>query len=307
MTLGDYMDKKLQDIEKRRIDLYQVYKKETKIGLLVLVIGIVIFVLDLLANTGILFLIGLIVFVVGVVLLARAQVHAKKFKDIVKGELIVTLLQGQFENVRYTHHHSISSHRINEVGMIKRPDRFKGEDYISGTYKGVDFEVSDIEMKERVETRDSKGNRQVTYRTYFKGRWYIYKFGRTFDGVIKISEGRNFNMNTRKLVKIDTESIAFNKKFSIYASSQEYAFYHITPRILEKFMDLEKMHKGSIYYCFVKNELHIGVNDNHDYLELPLRKAVNEQALTEFKSDIDLIPAIINELNLDSRRFLKQE
>jgi hypothetical protein len=143
----------------------------------------------------------------------------------------------------------------------------------------------------------------MSYQTYFKGRWYIYKFERRFKDVLKISEGRNFQMNTRGLVKIDTESIEFNKKFSIYASTQEHGFYLITSTTIEKFLELEKLHRGTILYYFAQNELHIGVNDRRDYMEFSIKKPINQASLKEFMADVELIAAIVNELRLDSSKF----
>ncbi|MFU8793169.1 MAG: DUF3137 domain-containing protein [Acholeplasmataceae bacterium] len=301
------MEEKLRSIEARRVKLYEVYKKENKFGLIAF--GLMLLVLAIFIVTQVVILLGFVfVFLItAIVFVGRAAVHASKFKDIIKTELITAMLEDQFEDVGYSHHQSIPIQTINATKMIKSPDRFSGEDYIKGRYKDVSFEVSDVDLKERVETRDSKGNRHVSYQTYFKGRWYIFKFGRKFDGTIKISEGSRWQMNTKGLIKMDTESIEFNKKFSIFASSQEYGFYQITPRILEKFMELEKLHRGSILYYFNEDELHIGVNDRRDYLELPLKKAVNQQALIDFKADIELIPAIINELKLDSDKFKNKE
>ena len=73
--------------------------------------------------------------------------------------------------------------------------------------------------------------------------------------------------------------------------------------MIEKLMELEKLHRGSILYYYVGNELHIGVNDRRDYMELSIKTPINEESLKTFMSDIDLIPAIINELRLDSSKF----
>ena len=303
MISGDDMEEKLKSIEARRVKLYEVYKKERKFGIIALILALISVLLLVATQQSFILIFAIIFAIVAIVYFGKAALHAVKFKEIIKSELIIAMLEDQFENVKYNHQHSIPIQTINATSMIKRPDRFSGEDYIKGTYKDVEFEVSDIELKERVETRDSKGNRTVSYQTYFKGRWYIFRYGRTFDGTIKICEGSRWQMNTKGLTKVDTESIEFNKKFSMFASSQEYAFFQITPRILEKLMELEKMHRGSILYYFNQDELHIGVNDRRDYLELPLSKAVNQQALIDFKADIELIPAIINELKLDGDKF----
>lgn len=73
--------------------------------------------------------------------------------------------------------------------------------------------------------------------------------------------------------------------------------------MIEKLLELEAMHRGTIHFCIRKNELHIGVNDNHDYMELKLTQPINEVTIKDFMADIELIPAIINELRLDSQKF----
>ncbi|MDX9691599.1 MAG: DUF3137 domain-containing protein, partial [Acholeplasmataceae bacterium] len=175
------------------------------------------------------------------------------------------------------------------------------------TYKNIHFELSDVELEQRSQSTDSKGNTTTSYQTYFKGRWYIFTFERIFNEVLKIIEGKGYQMSKKDLEKVETESMEFNKKFTVYASSQNYAFYHITPIMIEKLLSLEKMHRGSILYCFKHNELHIGVNDRKDYLELSIKKPVNEKAIIDFEQDIDLISAIIDVLDLDSNKFKNTE
>jgi hypothetical protein len=289
-------------LEEKRQKILVDYQKELKVAIILFVVTIAFGALGYFTETFF-FILAIITFLIAIIFFGRANLHLNKFKKIVKEELILMLLKQQFDDVYYNHKDYIPSSRIVQTGMVKRPDRFHGEDYIKGTYKGVQFEVSDVELKERVETRDSKGNVSVSYQTYFKGRWYVYQFERRFKEVLKIVEGRGYQVNTRGLVKIDTESIEFNKKFSIYASTQEYGFYHITSSMIEKLLELEKLHRGSILYYYEGNELHIGVNDRKDYMELSLKTPINEEALKSFISDIDLIPAIINELRLDSSKF----
>jgi len=296
----------LRVLEEKRKKLFEDYNKEMKSGMVFILLSIIIAIVGFLLGEGvfqILLIIGAILFIISIYYFAKASKHSQSFRSLIKNELIITLLKDQFDNVNYDAKGFISIPRINETQMVRRPDRFHGEDYIRGTYKGVDFEVSDIDLKQRVETRDSKGNVTVSYQTYFKGRWYIYKYDKRFKDVLKISESRWAGMSTKGLIKIDTESMEFNKKFSIFASNQEFGFYLITSSMIEKFLELEKMHRGSILYYFANNELHIGVNDNRDYMELSIKTPLNEESLKSFMADIDLIPAIINELRLDSSKF----
>ena len=239
--------------------------------------------------------------IVPIFFVLKAQSYANKFKETIKNELVHLVLNDKFDDVYYDRHQSIPQGVIDQTGLVKRPDRFSGEDFIKGTYKGVSFEVSDVTLRERQEHVDSKGHRTVTYPVYFKGRWYVYKFPKTFKGTLKICE--THPNNAKGLEKLDTESMAFNKKFKLYASDKQYAFYHLTPIMMEKLLELEKLHRGSIYFYYTGNELHIGVNDSQDYLEIPFRKAIDEKAMKAFEGDVDLIPAIINELKLTSDKF----
>lgn len=293
----------LAKFENKRQEILSLYQKEIKIGVILVVIAVVIGLIAYFANLGPIIIISFFIVAFATVFFGKGYKHFQTFRTIVKSDIITELLKSSFDDVSYFPKSFIQIMRINQTEMIRRPDRYEGEDLITGKYKGVGFEVSDINLKQRVETRDSKGNVHVSYQTYFKGRWYIFKFDRRFKEQLKIGEGSSFNMNKRGLVKIDTESIEFNKKFSIFASTQEFGFYLITSSMLEKLMQLEKMHRGSIHYCFINNELHVGVNDNKDYMELSIKKPINEETINSFMTDIDMIPAIINELRLDSQKF----
>jgi hypothetical protein len=289
--------KKIEPLEKKRKELFAQFSKNILIAVILTIIIVGLFILFL--EQRVYFVLFLLI--VPIFFVLKAQGHANKFKETIKNELVHLVLNDKFDDVYYDRHQSIPQGVIDQTGLVKRPDRFSGEDFIKGTYKGVSFEVSDVTLRERQEHVDSKGHRTVTYPVYFKGRWYVYKFPKTFKGTLKICE--THPNNAKGLEKLDTESMAFNKKFKLYASDKQYAFYHLTPIMMEKLLELEKLHRGSIYFYYTGNELHIGVNDSQDYLEIPFRKAIDEKAMKAFEGDVDLIPAIINELKLTSDKF----
>lgn len=289
--------KKIEPLEKKRKELFSQYAKNITIAVVLAIIIIALFIL--LLESGFFFVLFLLI--IPIFFVMKAVGLSNKFKDTIKDELVHIVLEDKFDDVYYDRHQSIPQSVIDQTGLVKKPDRYSGEDYIKGTYKGVSFEVSDVNLKERQEHVDSKGNRTVTYPTYFKGRWYVYKFPKNFKGTLKVCE--TYPNEAKGLEKLETESIVFNKKFKVYASDKKYAFYHLTPIMMEKLLDLEKMHRGSIYFYYTGNELHIGVNDSQDYMEIPFRKTIDEKAMKAFEGDVDLIPAIINELKLTSDKF----
>jgi hypothetical protein len=295
---------KIEDI---RQDILKKYEKELIAGILSVILAVIIGFASITLELGPLIFIGFVIFVISIIFFSKAYKHHQTFKSVVKDKVITELVKSSFLDVSYHPKNHISISRINQTEMIRRPDRFSGEDLIIGKYKDISFEVSDIDLKQRVETRNSKGVSHVSYQTYFKGRWYIFKFERTFNEKLKIVEGSGFSLNKKGLVKMDTESIEFNKKFLIFASSLEFGFFIITPILIEKLLQLEKMHRGSICYAFIDHELHVGVNDNKDYMELSITKPINDETIKSLISDIDMIPAIINELKLDSQKFKNQK
>jgi hypothetical protein len=290
----------IKDIETKRKDLHVKYKNENKKAIIATAIVLLL--------TGLTFAIMpefgffvLFFLIVPIIMFAGATRHQRTFRSIVKSEMISSILKEKFEEVRYEPLGLIPQHVIDATGLIKRADRYSGEDFMAGKHGSIYFEASDITMRERVEHRDSKGNKTVSYPIYFKGRWYIFRFEKELDGVLKISEGHP--NEAKGLTKIEMESMVFNKKFKIWASSQNFAYNHLKPIMMEKLLELEKLHKGTIHFYYAGKELHIGVNDSYDYLEFPFSKEINEASLKVFMSDIDLIPAIIEEMKLESRKF----
>ena len=295
----------LNNLEKIRLETVEKVKQENKKAFIILAVAILVIILGVLTEVAPIVFIGFGVLVVAVVFFGKGFSHISKYNKQIKSKLITTLLSDAYEDVYYDPNGGVSLNNILKTDTVKRPDRYSFEDYFRASYKGVQFETSDLDFKERVRHQDSKGNTYYTYETYFKGRWITYRFEREFKEGLKIIESR-FGFNKKGFEKMDTESIEFNKKFTIYTTSQEYGFYQITSSMIEKLLNLEKMHKGQIVYCFMDNELHIGINDRKDYLEVSYKKPLNEEGLKEVIDDIELIAAIVNEFRLDGDKFKRK-
>jgi hypothetical protein len=251
-------------------------------------------------------IIGFILFITSSYFFIQSNKHLSAFRALFKNELIHELLHEKFDETTYQHQGSIPIERINETKMIRKPDRFHGEDYIKGEYKGITFEVSDVHLEERVTSSNGKTT-TTSYQTYFRGRWYIFTLKKLFRETLKITEGPAYSVHKKDLEKVETESIEFNQKFSVYASSNNFGFYIITPTMIEKFLNIEKKQRGSVLFYLKNNELHIGINDKKDYLELSIKKEVTKESITHLADDIDLITFIFHELQLDSTKFNLQD
>lgn len=299
------MTDRLATLEAKRLAVIKEAKKDYKngsFGFIGIALGIILLLTipDQMAFIIISFVAGIIVIAI---FFGKAGAKIAKVKAELKLQLVTTLLEEEFEHVNFDPKGRIPVSRMMETKTVKRPDRYAGEDYMRGEYKGIQFEVSDVDLKERRVHRDSKGHTHVTYETYFKGRWYIYTFPRNFHKELKILESGAPLFANKGLERVETESIQFNKKFRIYATDLEFGFYHITPSMIEKFLEFEGMHRGSMLYCIRNNELHIGVNDRRDYMEISYRTPITKATLGGLLDQIELIPAVINEFRLSSTKF----
>jgi len=195
----------LQKIEEKRLVIYAEYNTQKTKGILFLVLGILLFMS--LGISPIFVVFGFVFFVVAITYFSKAFHLNKDFRKIIKKEVVSTLLEEEFDDMLYDQDGFIPVSKIVASGMVRKPDRSKLEDYIKGSYKGVNFEVCDLHFEEKSSSTDSKGHTSTSYHTYFKGRWYIYTFQHKFDEELKIIEGSKWQIAKKKLVQVDTESI----------------------------------------------------------------------------------------------------
>lgn len=231
-----------------------------------------------------------------------------------KSYFVLRSLVTRFEDLKYQPEYGIPESVIGSTGMMYTGDRYHSNDYISGKYKGIPFEQSDVHIEEERETTDSDGHTQRYYVTIFLGRWMIFDFNKEFKANIQICQKRFAGskhgglFSKTKYNKVKMESEEFNKEFRVYAVNDHDAFYVITPSLMERLQGLTKSIKGSFLFCFVNNKLHVGLNNNKDSFEpkSSFFKIKEEKVLSEVTGDIDVITKFVEDLNLDNDLFKKE-
>ena len=189
---------------------------------------------------------------------------------------------------------------------------FESNDYISGTYKNINFEQSDIHIQEKHETRDSDGKKHTTWVTIFEGRWMIFDFNKNFKANLQVTQKGFYNSkiensNKIKYHKIQLEDQEFNNQFRTYAQSEHEAFYILTPALMEKIKKLTNTINGKILLCFIDNKLHVGIQNNKDSFEHNIFKKIDEnKVINEISKDIKLITNFVDELDLNNNLFRKE-
>lgn len=234
----------------------------------------------------------------------------KKFSQEFKNIFVLGSLKNIFEDITYYPSKGFSEEFVRNIGMIYTGASYSSNDYISGKYKNIAFEQSDIHIQKKHEEEDKDGNKKEVWETIFMGRLMIFDFYKKFKANIQVAS-RYFGANSlpwsKKFSKVKMEDVEFNNTFSVYAESEHEAFYILTPHFMEKIKDITKKLKCGIMFCFVENKLHIAVNNNQDSFEYNVFKPINEKEIEEnITKDIKLITNFVDELNLDNDLFRRE-
>jgi hypothetical protein len=286
-----------EELEQQRLEVV----KKRRISILILVLSLVLgfLLMMVLPFLGIPFIIaGIIIFAISE---SKVSSFRRKFKEIV----VKKILDQELGEYTYNQYAGIPLNEIISVGIYDSPDRYDLEDYIQSSYNEVRYEMCDATFEERYYVTVD-GKREVRYRMYFKGRIIKLDYKRDLNTTIKIIEGSPQGLNLRGLTKVETESIEFNKKYKTYVSNKENVFYYLTPVMIQKLMELEKLFKGTIQYSITSDAMYIFINNSGDSLEVNLNRPIDDTQLNIIKSQILLASTIINEFNLDKTKFNKE-
>lgn len=289
-------DNQFEELEKERKSIYKKCRLGYVLAGLLVVIGIATFFL--IPFLVIIFI--LIAIVIIIVTSSKTNQFKKKFKEIVVKKMVKEELGS---DAVYKINGGIPISEINSLKIASDPDRYSTEDYISCTYNGVPYQMCDCTLEERHVTHDSDGHEQVSYRTYFKGRVIKIDFQRDLNIELKVVNHPTQGFKYKPLIAVETEVIEFNKKFKSYATSKEDAFYILTPMMIQKMLELEKMYTGGMYFVFAKGNLYVLINNSGDSLEIHLSKPLDEKQIERIKSDILIGASIINEFRMDADKY----
>ena len=292
----------LQVLEEERKKI--VSKQNLCYGLAVLLIGVAILFFFFQREWS--FVLSFMLFLIGIVLISVTTSTVNRFSKKFKTSVVEEMIKEELGNSAvYRRNGGIAIDEINRLRVARCPDRFTSEDYIQAVYADVPFEICDYTMQQRVVTRTAKGQQVVSYQTYFKGRIIKIQLKRKLDMALRIVNEAPSGFDRLGLDSFETEVIDFNQRFKCYASDQEKAFYVLTPLLIQKMLELEKMYSGGMCFILQDNCFYVWINDSKDSLEVNIRKPIDQAQLARFRSEILLAPSIINEFDLDSDKFNK--
>lgn len=152
---------------------------------------------------------------------------------------------------------------LHAAGLIPNWDRANYEDRLDGTRNGVDFQFFETHLEERRRTTDSRGRTRTRWVTVFKGQCLRFEFHKAFQGrtlVLRDAGMLNLFRGVNGLQQVKLESNVFEKAFQVFSDDQVEARFLLTPDLMQRLIDLEKVfHGGKLRCAFQDGELLIAV------------------------------------------------
>lgn len=293
-----------EKLEEMRVKLRNKYIVFIILGIILSILFLLVFKID-----KRFFMVFLIILLIIAIICTYKQ--SREYKLAFKNFFVKSSLEKIFTNLKYEPENGIPRSTIAQTDMMYMGDRYSSNDLIKGRYKDIGFTQSDVHIEEKQEHTDSDGNTRTTYITIFKGRWMVFDFNKNFKANVQVCQKRfgnnkvNSLFSKNKLQKIEMESQEFNKIFQVYAQQPLDAFYILTPKIMEKVINLDNRNQGKLLLCFVDNKLHVGIYDNKDSFEhgSVFVKIKQEETSERISQDILKITMFIDELELDNDLF----
>lgn len=216
--------------------------------------------------------------------------------------------------MRYSGYGRIKRNEFVNCGIVnKNPDRYQGDDLVSGKIDQTEFSFSEIHAQYYV--KDSKGRRRL--QTLFKGLVFKADFNKDFQGrtvmVPDIAERflgnmgqqlQKLNFGRGELVQL--ESVEFEKLFAVYSTDQVEARYILTPKFMERVVKFCEKNELKISMAFHNSNVYVGIPMSKDFFEPTIfRTLLDYERTKEYHDDMTLAISLVEELDLNNRIWSK--
>lgn len=236
----------------------------------------------------------MIPFIGGAILIALTLRDFERVSEEFKSTYVKQSLSELVPGAKFDSTGGFSQNEVLDTRLVRRTDRFKSEDYLSGTVNNFPFYSCDVVMEDV--HHDKHGSHTVTV---FKGRFYRIDFPSEFSSdfvVLQPTFGLKWQFTDYQAV--ETESVDFNENLKVFAKDELLVREIITPPFMERLMEMDAKYKDKIGLSFMNNHLYVAINSNQDPFDLRLFHPVNTSYAAEIKEEIDNINTFLDLLDL---------
>lgn len=280
-------DSRLNDAE--LVKAMDNYRKRGKYFCIVSAPCLLIGLITLIMTGGELSVLAVVAFAFFVAFFALLWVGIGSFakaSKMFKINVVSDTLAGIIGGCVYRPQQSISRERIEATGLFENWNKFRGEDYLSGTYKEHQIEFSDILLEH--EYTNHKDETRTD--TIFSGHWLTCRLAKKLPAIIRLSEGAGKG-------NAETENAAFNQKYKIYTDDPHSMFYVLTPHFMEYIVAADKAADARTFFYFAGSTVHIAVYNSRNIFEIDSDdKDHPDMARKRIRGEMKYITDILDEL-----------
>lgn len=262
----------------------------------------------------------ILMFIVGLIPLAVALLvvtlisacllskNASALKKLLGDHVVSGVLNEVFENVDYNPFGKIAS--IGSEGMVFpfSVEKVQGSDHIKATYKGLQVELSDIELYHVEDVYDSENDRwEEREQKVFQGQWLICDFGKELSGEVRISDNAKKLRKQHKNDSVEMENETFNKRFLVTTGNAQDAYYVLTPHMMEYILAMAGKSGGEVYMAFLRSgKLNVAVQTRRDFFELGKSETNIDMLRQKFLGELKWFTDIIDTLRVEDTLYKKE-
>ncbi|GGI77282.1 Galanin [Shewanella hanedai] len=196
---------------------------------------------------------------------------------------------------------SMSLSTLKRSKLLPYYDDANFEDYVRGTYKGIEIAINELELTKEVK-RDKRNETQRVFRGVMVQLSSHKKFtGHTV--VVKTRGGFiNFLSDSFKsLSRAKLEDVRFEKQFDVFSSDQIEARFLLTVTFMERLQELASCFSGKIQCAFYEDKLLIMLASSENRFELGsiFNGATFEYEFSQINKEMRQLFAMIEVLKLD--------
>lgn len=248
---------------------------------------------------------GFVFMIAAVVFFIMSSSYGSKIKKLLSDNIISSVLKEALgDTVEYN-----PGGRV-EPGYMVFPFSFNvatGSDHIKAVYKGLNIELSDIELIEETEDTNEDGVTEKSSATHFKGQWLICDFGKELSGEVRLSANGKKLRKQHKNDSVEMENETFNNRFLVTANDAQEAYYILTPHMMEYILSMADKSGGEVYMSFLRNgKMQIAVRTNRDFFELGKSKVNVEKLREKFMGELHWFTDMIDTLRVEDTLYKKE-
>ncbi|MGM0478031.1 MAG: DUF3137 domain-containing protein [Bacteroidota bacterium] len=230
-----------------------------------------------------------------------AFIKLSPYKKHYKEQIIRPIIEFISPEFIYEPKERVSNEHISDSKtIIKKYNKLKGDDFVSGTIHGHPFEISEI--KAEYKTKRKKDN---STRTVFHGLFFHSTIKKKFDGYVylqpyipRILQGLAGNRVQSDVVNLADMTIS--QKFVCYSNDDINARKILTPKLIELINKFSENHKKRpLAISIINDKLYVAIDYRKNLFEPKYFRSVKDpKHPVDYYSMLIMITNILDDLDL---------